>query len=145
MTTSRTLVLAAMPLLIGGLAACGSSAPPATSGTGPAAAATAFQSAMHDGDATRACVYIDEVALKAQIAKSGKQYANQTCATVMAAVLAKVQAGGQSVPLVKTVTVVSQTATTAKLSVVDTDGRTSVSDWKLISGAWKLSSSAVTK
>lgn len=142
MPLRRPLTLVIAPLLLGGLAGCGSSP---TTTPSVRDAALAFQTTLLNGDAAGACSYIDAAAFKAQLARSGPANAGKDCLTVMSAALALTQSTGQAIKPAKDITVVSQTATTAVVRETSATGTAEVSNWKLDGTTWKVVSSRAAK
>lgn len=137
---ARSVVLASASLLLGGLAACGSSS---SAPTTPSVhdAAVAFQNALINDDPATACTYVDAAALKAQIAKAAKtapQLAGKDCVTLLTTVLTLAKSSGQAIQPAKDITVLTETGDTATVRVTSAAGKAETSTWKLEDGGWKV-------
>jgi len=136
MSVTRTVALAAAPLLLGGLVACGSSSS-APKSPSVHDAAVAFQNALINNDPAGACKYIDAAALQAQIAKS-PQLKGKDCVTLLTTVLTLAKSTGQAVQPAKDITVLSENGDTATVRVTSAAGKAETSTWKLEGGIWKV-------
>lgn len=147
MSVKRPLVLAAAPLLLGGLAACGSSSSaPATPSVHDAA--VAFQNALINDDPAGACKYVDAAALKTQLAKAAKtapQLVGKDCVTLLTTVLTLAKSTGQAIQPAKDITVLSESGDTATVRVTSAAGKAETSTWKLEDGGWKVTNTVNSK
>jgi hypothetical protein len=142
MSVKRPLVLAVAPLLLGGLAACGSSS---SAPTTPSVhdAAVAFQNALINDDPAGACKYVDAAALQAQIAKS-PQLKGKDCVTLLTTVLTLAKSTNQSIQPAKDITVLSESGDNATVKVTSAAGKAETSTWKLEGGVWKVTATVAS-